>query len=205
MRRLLTIAALAASFAAPALAQEKNADGTAIAVFAGGCFWCMEPPFDKMEGVSATISGYTGGSTSNPTYEQVSAGGTGHAEALKVVYDPSQVTYEDLLRTYWRNVDPFDGGGQFCDRGASYRPAIFPQTDSQRTVAEAFKQAVAAQLGREVAVTIEAAPTFHAAEDYHQNYYETNPLRYKFYRWNCGRDARLKEVWEDVPRLTLSQ
>lgn len=204
MRRLLTATFLAgATLAAPALAQDE--DKTATAVFAGGCFWCMEPPYDKIDGVSETISGYTGGSVPNPTYEEVTAGGTGHAEAVKVVYDPSQVTYEELLRTYWRNVDPFDGDGQFCDRGASYRPAIFPQTPAQREAAEASKQAVAEQLGREVAVTIETAPAFYAAEDYHQNYYDKNPLQYRFYRWTCGRDDRLEEVWQDVPRLALAE
>ena len=201
MRPLLSAFCLLCLLPLGATAQDKSdaPEGRAVAVFAGGCFWCMEPPYDKIPGVMETLSGYGGGSTANPTYEQVSAGGTGHAEALKVIYDPAQVSYDTLLETYWRNIDPFDGGGQFCDRGTPYRPAIFPQNEAQRAAAEASKAAVSERFGRPVAVTIETAPAFYEAEEYHQDYYEKNPLQYRFYRWSCGRDDRLDEVWGDAP------
>lgn len=175
----------------------------ATAVFAGGCFWCMEPPFDALNGVLSTTSGYAGGAAANPTYAQVSAGGTGHAEAVKVVYDPDTVAYERLLEVYWHAVDPFSGDGQFCDRGSQYRPAIFPQTPEQRQAAEASVARVEAVLGQPVAVTIETAPRFWPAEENHQDYYRKNPLRYEFYRFTCGRDARLDAVWEGTPALDL--
>lgn len=210
MRRL-TPTALAASLllSLPALAQDQGQDQaaqeTATAIFAGGCFWCMEPPYDKLAGVLSTTSGYTGGPEPNPSYEQVSSGRTGHAEAMKVVYDPSRVTYEELLRTFWRNVNPLDAGGQFCDRGSQYRSAIFPQTPAQRDAAERSLAMVQKALDADVKTRIEDAAPFYAAEDYHQDYYEKNPLRYKFYRWNCGRDDRLEDVWGDVPTLALTQ
>ena len=171
--------------------------GLAAAVFAGGCFWCMEPPLDALEGVVSTTSGYTGGWTTRPTYEQVSAGDTGHVEAMRVVFDPAKVSYERLLEVFWRNVDPLDGGGQFCDRGSQYRTAIFVGDAAQRRLAEASKAAVAAEerLPGRIATEVLDAAAFWPAEDYHQDYYRTNPARYRFYRWNCGRDARLREVW----------
>ncbi len=171
------------------------AAGTKTAVFAGGCFWCMEKPFDVLEGVSATVSGYTGGSVANPSYEQVSAGRTGHTEAVSITYNPSKVSYQQLLDIFWRNVDPLDGGGQFCDRGSQYRSAIFVADDAERRAAEASKSALEQRLGKPIATQIVAAAKFYAAEDYHQNYYQKNPLRYRYYRGGCGRDNRLEAVW----------
>lgn len=177
-------------------AQQDDAN-LAVATFAGGCFWCMEPPFDELDGVSSTVSGYTGGYVENPSYEQVSAGGTGHAEAMQVTYDPAVVSYKKLLDVYWHNIDPLDAGGQFCDRGSSYRSAIFVHTPEQRQLADASKQEIAksGQINGEIVTPIQEASTFYPAEEYHQNYYEKNPLRYRFYKWNCGREQRLEEVW----------
>jgi peptide-methionine (S)-S-oxide reductase len=175
----------------------KGADGLATAIFAGGCFWCMEPPFDALDGVTATTSGYTGGTLDNPSYQQVSAGGTGHAEAVRVTYDPARVDYQTLLDVYWHNVDPLDAGGQFCDRGDSYRTAIFYADDTQKQLAEASKAALE-QSGRfktAIVMAIVPATTFYPAEDYHQDYYKKNSIRYKFYRYACGRDHRLEELW----------
>lgn len=179
---------------------QSDDQNQAIATFAGGCFWCMEPPFDELDGVSSTISGYTGGHVENPSYEQVSAGGTGHTEAMQVTYDPDVVSYETLLDVYWHNIDPLDAGGQFCDRGSSYRSAIFVHTPEQRELAEASKQTIAesGQLNGEIVTPIQEASTFYPAEEYHQNYYDKNPLRYRFYKWNCGREQRLEEVWGDT-------
>jgi peptide-methionine (S)-S-oxide reductase len=172
-------------------------DGQAVATFAGGCFWCMEPPFDKLDGVLATTSGYTDGSKVDPTYEEVSAGGTGHFEAVQVTYNPAKISYDRLLEVFWRNVDPLDAGGQFCDRGEQYRTAIFVHEEEQRRLAEQSKQALAdsKRFDRPIVTEIVAAGPFYPAEEYHQDYYEKNPLRYKFYRWNCGRDQRLAQVW----------
>jgi peptide-methionine (S)-S-oxide reductase len=164
-------------------------------VFAGGCFWCTESDFDKMPGVLATISGYTGGKLASPTYEQVSAGDTGHIEAVRVVYDPTKVSYAQLAARFMRTIDPLDKGGSFCDRGHQYRSAFFVANPEQRRVAEAVKARAAQALKRQVETLILPAATFTPAEDYHQNYYKKNPIRYRFYRLNCGRDARLAEVW----------
>jgi peptide-methionine (S)-S-oxide reductase len=169
--------------------------GQGVAIFAGGCFWCMEPPFDALDGVLATTSGYTGGHLAQPTYEQVGAGGTGHIEALHILFDPSRVSYARLLEVFWRNVDPLDAGGQFCDRGEVYATAIFVLGAEQRRLAEASKVEVEGRLRRAVATPIRDAAAFWPAEDYHQDYYRKNPARYRFYRWNCGRDARLRAVW----------
>jgi peptide-methionine (S)-S-oxide reductase len=179
-----------------------RAGDLAKATFAGGCFWCMEPPFDAMDGVISTTSGYIGGPEENPTYEQVSSGATGHAEAVEVVYDPSKVTYERLLEVYWRNVDPTVRDRQFCDVGRQYRTAIFVHGDAQRRAAEESKrslEAAGALKGAEIVTEIVAAGTFWPAEDSHQDYYVRNPLRYKYYRWGCGRDARLDELWASRP------
>ena len=175
----------------PAQAAEEG--GTAV--FAGGCFWCVEEAFDKVEGVSETTSGYTGGKVENPTYQQVSAGGTGHFEAVRVRYDPTKVGYAELLDVFWRNVDPFDAGGQFCDRGSSYLGAIFVATEEQERLADASREKLADRFDRPIATEILPAEAFYPAEDYHQNYHEKNPLRYKFYKWNCGRAQRLEEIW----------
>lgn len=183
----------AAESSRPAVA--ARSDGLAEATFAGGCFWCMEPPYDELEGVKETISGYTGGRTPNPTYEQVSAGGTGHAEVVRVVYDPAVVSYDELVAVFWRNIDPFAVDRQFCDAGDQYRSAIFYHDSAQRRVAEATKRAHEQRFGREIATEIVPAAEFTAAEEYHQDYYRKNPVRYKFYRWNCGRDRRLEAIW----------
>jgi peptide-methionine (S)-S-oxide reductase len=159
----------------------------------------MEPPFDALPGVSATISGYTGGHKKNPTYEQVSAGRTGHAEAVEVLYDPAKIRYEQLLEVYWRNVDPLDAGGQFCDHGAQYRTAIFYHDAEQKRLAEQSRAIIERRLGQPVATEIRPAAEFYAAEDYHQDYYRKNPLRYKFYRYHCGRDQRLEALWGKPP------
>ena len=169
----------------------------ASAVFAGGCFWCTEADFDKVPGVVSTTSGYSGGRVANPTYEQVSAGGTGHIEVVRVVYDPGRVSYSRLLARFFLTIDPVDGGGQFCDRGSQYRSAIFVSNARERAAAEAAK----AQAVREIkvpgsiATSILPAAPFYAAEDYHQDYYKKNPARYNYYRFRCGRDARLAKVW----------
>jgi peptide-methionine (S)-S-oxide reductase len=167
----------------------------AKATFAGGCFWCMEKPFDVLPGVISTTSGYTGGQTVNPSYRQVSSGKTGHAEAVQVVYDPNQVSYKNLLDVFWHNVDPLDAGGQFCDRGSQYRSSVFVYDDRQRELAQQSKQALEQSGIQPIATQIVSASEFYPAEDYHQNYYETNALKYRFYRFACGRDQRLAEVW----------
>ncbi len=178
-------------------ATAKSSPSTAIAVFAGGCFWCMEPPFDKLPGVTSTISGYVGGRVANPTYEQVSAGGTGHAEAVQVTYDPRRISYDRLLDVFWRNIDPVAVDRQFCDVGDQYRSAIFTIDAEQKRLALASKQEIEAsgRIKQPIATEIVDSSTFYPAEEYHQDYYEKNPVRYKFYRFNCGRDARLEEVW----------
>ena len=172
-------------------------DELAVATFAGGCFWCVESDFDTVPGVVETISGYTGGTADNPTYKQVTAGGTGHREAVQIRYDPKQVSYERLLHIFWRSVDPTDGGGQFCDRGESYQTAIFAGNEEERRLAEASKEALEQSmvLDARVVTPIEAAGEFHPAEDYHQDYYTKNPVRYRFYRFSCGRDSRVQQLW----------
>lgn len=190
MRFLLALFALL--LAPLAHAQEKQQ-----AVFAGGCFWCMEGPFDVLDGVLSTTSGYTGGTLANPTYEQVSAGGTGHTESVQVTYDPQRVSYAKLLEVFWRNIDPTVADQQFCDHGNQYRTAIFYKDDAQRQAAEASLAALETTkpFKDEIKTQIVAAGTFYPAEDYHQDYYKKNPVRYKFYRYNCGRDQRLEELW----------
>ncbi|HJX26858.1 MAG TPA: peptide-methionine (S)-S-oxide reductase MsrA [Thermoanaerobaculia bacterium] len=167
----------------------------AKATFAGGCFWCMEPPYDKLPGVVSTTSGYTGGQVKNPTYEQVSSGGTGHAEAVQIVYDPSKVSYAKLLEVFWHNVDPLTPNRQFCDRGDQYRSAIFFHDAEQKRLAEKTRAEVEKELGKKVVTEIVPAAVYYPAEEYHQNYYEKNPVRYKFYRNGCGRDRRLEQLW----------
>ncbi|WP_335342598.1 peptide-methionine (S)-S-oxide reductase MsrA [Sedimenticola hydrogenitrophicus] len=185
---ILTVSAL---LGAADVAAEK-------AVLAGGCFWCMEADFEKLEGVTDVISGFTGGTAENPTYN---GDHTGHYEAVEITYDPDKVSYEQLLDHYWVNVDPFDDGGQFCDRGPSYLSAIFVANERERALAEQSKTKVAAQFpDQEVVTPILDAATFYPIkgdESYHQDYYKNNPVRYNFYRWNCGRDQRLKKIWGD--------
>jgi peptide-methionine (S)-S-oxide reductase len=167
------------------------------ATFAGGCFWCMEPPFDALDGVTATTAGYAGGQTKNPTYQEVSAGGTGHAEAIQITYDPRKVTYEKLLDVFWHKVDPTTPNRQFCDVGSQYRSIIFYHDEEQKHAAEGSKQALDAsqQLKVPIVTEIVAAQEFYPAEEYHQDYYQKNPIRYKYYRHGCGRDQRLRELW----------
>ena len=196
--RLLALALL---LTAPALAAPEAAPppGQAVAVFAGGCFWCMEGPFDAVDGVLSTTSGYTGGSVADPSYEEVSSGTTGHMESIRVVYDPKRVGYAKLLDVFWHNVDPLDAGGQFCDRGTQYRSAIFVADAGERKLAEESKQKLAERFGKSIATEIRDAGPFYAAEEYHQDYYRKNPLRYRYYRSQCGRDARLEQVWGAAP------
>jgi peptide-methionine (S)-S-oxide reductase len=178
-------------------AQPGAPSATAKATFAGGCFWCMEPPYDKLPGVVSTTSGYMGGKTKNPTYESISSGTTGHAEVVQVEYDPSKVSYATLLEVFWRNVDPTQRDGQFCDSGSQYRTAIFYHNDEQKRVAEASKAALQKHkpFKGEIVTQLTAAPEFYRAEEYHQDFYKKNPTRYKIYRAGCGRDARLQALW----------
>ncbi len=170
---------------------------TQVAIFAGGCFWCMEPPYDALPGVISTESGYIGGHVVRPTYEQVSAGRTGHAEAVRVTYDPRKVGYQKLLEVFWRNIDPVAVDRQFCDVGDQYRSAIFPVDAEQRRLAAASKAALQAEprFQQPIATRIEPTATFYPAEGYHQDYYKKNPIRYKYYRYGCGRDKRLEAIW----------
>ena len=178
-------------------------DGIQVATFAGGCFWCVESDFDNVHGVVRTVSGYTGGDVVDPTYHQVSAGGTGHIEAVQIFFDPEKVSYDTLLDVLWHSIDPTDAGGQFCDRGESYTTAIFANTPEQKRLAEESKSQLerTASLGQPIVTMVETAGPFYPAEDYHQNYYQENPFRYNLYRYRCGRDARIKELWgEDAMR-----
>ncbi len=167
----------------------------ATAVFAGGCFWCMQPPFDRLEGVISTTAGYAGGHTKNPTYEEVSAGKTGHAESVRVVYDPGRVSYASLLEVFWHNIDPLTANRQFCDAGSQYRSAIFYTDETQRRLAEESKRALEKARGWRIVTEIVPAGEFYPAEEYHQEFYRKNPVRYKTYRFLCGRDQRLRELW----------
>ncbi len=169
----------------------------AKATFAGGCFWCMEEAFEKVEGVVSAISGYTGGQVENPTYEQVSAGGTGHTESIEVTYDPSKVTYKQLLEVFWRNVDPTTPNAQFCDHGNQYRTAIFYHDENQKQLIDESRQRVENSKTFPESIVTEIAPAsvFYSAEEYHQDFYTKNPIRYKFYKWNCGRAQRLEQLW----------
>ena len=191
---LLILACLPAAGSA-----ETGPDTTnqATATFAGGCFWCMEPPFDKIDGVISTTSGYTGGHKQNPTYKEVSGGGTGHTEAVQIVFDPRKVSYAELLDVFWHNIDPTTADGQFCDWGTQYRSEIFYHNTEQRLLAEKSKAALdELKPFKEAVVTgLSKATVFYPAEDYHQDYYVKNPVRYKFYRYGCGRDKRLEELW----------
>jgi methionine-S-sulfoxide reductase len=208
---LLVLTLLATGLVAVVTADKKDGDmseskrtaavsaHTELAIFAGGCFWCLEPPFEKQPGVLSVTSGYTGGHKLNPTYHEVSAGGTGHTEAIEIVFDPAQISYPQLLEILWMNIDPTDGNGQFVDRGNQYRSAIFYLNEEQRRLAEASKQELekSGRFEKPIVTEIVAASTFYPAEDYHQDYYKKNPLRYKFYRYNSGRDRFLDQEWGD--------
>ena len=199
---LLTLASAGAlSVAGSLAAATQKADGKfATAVVATGCFWCTESDFDKVPGVLATTSGYTGGKTANPTYEQVSGGGTGHIEALRIIYDPTKVNYAKLVQHALRTSDPTDGGGQFCDRGPQYRPAIFSATPAERAIANAAKAQAGRELGKPISTDILLRTRFYSAEGYHQDYYKKNPIRYRYYRLSYGRDARIKALWGSAAR-----
>ena len=194
---------IAALLAAPALAgfAQQPAARHAVATFAGGCFWCMEPSYDALPGVISTTSGYMGGTKRNPTYEEVSSGTTGHAEVVQVAYDPGKVSYEKLLEVFWKNVDPTVRDRQFCDIGSQYRTGIFYHTEEQKRLAEASRAALmkTKPFRDDIVTPIVAAGPFWPAEDYHQDFYVKNPVRYKFYRTGCGRDARLKQLWGSAP------
>jgi len=193
-----TAALMWSGFSGQASTPDDLRKGEASAVFAGGCFWCTESDFDHIPGVVSTTSGYIGGHTANPTYEQVSAGNTGHIEAVRVVYDPSRVSYGSLSERFFRTIDPTDEGGSFCDRGYQYRSAIFAATPEERRIATLAKDQVSQALRRPAATLILGDATFYPAEEYHQDYSRKNPARYRFYRWKCGREQRLQEVWGDV-------
>ncbi|ALC16289.1 methionine-S-sulfoxide reductase [Desulfuromonas soudanensis] len=203
MTLLLAWLAIGALSAATGAAEKDKStrgmdgEGVARAIFAGGCFWCMEPPFEKLEGVISVTSGYIGGEKKNPTYKEVSAGGTGHVEAVQIVYDPEKVDYEKLLDVFWQNIDPTDGGGQFVDRGSQYRSAIFTLDDTQKGLSEESKERLArsGRFAAPIVTEIVAATTFYPAEEYHQDYYKKNPIRYKYYRWGSGRDQFLDRIW----------
>ena len=169
--------------------------GEALATFAGGCFWCVESDFDHVPGVISTTSGYTGGKSANPTYHEVSAGGTGHAESVEVIYDPKKVTYAQLLDYFWRHVDPTVKDQQFCDHGSQYRTAIYVHNAEERKLAEESKKKIEAQLKKPIYTEIADAGKFYPAEEYHQDFYVKNATKYKFYRWNCGRDQRIEQIW----------
>jgi peptide-methionine (S)-S-oxide reductase len=172
-------------------------DGLARATFAGGCFWCMEPPYDRLDGVIETISGFSGGHVSNPGYEAVVRGGTGHREVVQVIYDPQVVDYDTLLYVFWRNIDPLDDGGQFCDRGEAYRTAVFAHDAEQLQKAQASLDELnqSGRFDEPIVTPVIEFENFYPAEDYHQGYYLNNPVRYRYYRWRCGRDARLEALW----------
>ena len=191
--KFILLLSLTSQFVQVANAKEE------IATFAGGCFWCVESDFDQVSGVLRTTSGYTGGDLENPTYRAVGSGGTGHREAVEIVFDPDVVSYAQMLEIFWRSIDPTDGGGQFCDRGETYTTAIFANDSTQTELAERSKQDLEAsgKLKRSIVTTIEPAGPFYPAEDYHQDYYNKSPIRYKFYRYSCGRDSRIEDLWGD--------
>jgi peptide-methionine (S)-S-oxide reductase len=198
---ILTLALLITAAAPVSAADEPApAEGSpAVATFAGGCFWCMEKPFDRLDGVISTTAGYTGGTERNPSYEQVSAGSTGHAEAVQISYDPARISYQELLLVFWRNIDPTTADRQFCDRGSQYRSAIFYYDESQREAARRSLEELerSKPFSEPIVTEIVPADRFYEAEEYHQDYYKKNPIRYKYYRHGCGRDKRLKELWGD--------
>jgi peptide-methionine (S)-S-oxide reductase len=201
MKRLYAITLLAGLVVAGAALGQSVPPKTVKATFAGGCFWCVEADFDKVDGVISTTSGYIGGKVADPTYQQVSRGGTGHAEAVEIVYDPGKVTYQKLLDVFWRNIDPLAKDRQFCDSGDMYRSAIFVHDAEQLKLAEKSKKdlATSGKFTLPIQTEIVLATKFYPAEDYHQDYYLKNASKYKFYRWNCGRDQRLEQIWGKAP------
>lgn len=200
-RTIFALATIFGALSAVTLPAASASDDTQTktAIFAGGCFWCVEKDFDQVPGVTETVSGFIGGDAPNPTYKKVSAGGTGYIEAVKISFDPKVVSYDKLLHIFWRSVDPTDAGGQFCDRGPSYVTAIFTTDEVQLTHAQQSKKALneSKRLPKPIATKVRKAGAFYPAETYHQDYYKKNPLRYRFYRFSCGRDARVQELWGD--------
>ena len=197
LQRFVSVILLLCVAAAAAAGPQKPA--SAKATFAGGCFWCMQGEFEKLPGVASVVAGYTGGTTKNPTYEEVSSGGTGHFESVQITYDPGKISYEKLLAVYWENIDPLTANGQFCDRGEQYRSAIFFADDAQKQAAEKSKKEVGERLKAKVVTLILPASPFYAAEEYHQDYYKKNPFRYGLYRKGCGRDELLEKIWGATP------
>ena len=199
IRTILGVLGLAAVIASASIAVSQTSPGQAVATFGSGCFWCTESDFDKVPGVVSTTSGFMGGTLPNPSYDMVVTGRTGHVEVVQVAYDPAKVSYQQLLEVYWRNVDPFDASGQFCDKGSHYRPVIFAHTPEQQQLADESKVAKAKELSARfkfpVVVSIEDSKPFTAAEAYHQDFYKKNPAHYTRYRIGCGRDARLQQIW----------
>ncbi len=195
MKRLLA----ATLFSAAALIAPSNAAGTETAIFAGGCFWCVETDFDSVKGVISTTSGYAGGTMANPTYENHE----GNVEAVRIEFDPAQVSYDQLVSAFLRSVDPTDDGGQFCDRGPAYKTAIFTFSDAQKASAAAAVKQAETDLGKKVVTPVKDFTTFGEAEDYHQDYHHKNPVKYKYYRFSCGRDAAVKDLWGDMARKGL--
>ncbi len=198
----LPILLILSLFITPALAENptdkpSSSSQNETAIFAGGCFWCMEPPFDKLDGVISTTSGYTAGHKKNPTYREVSAGSTGHTEALQIIYNPNKISYAELLEVFWKNIDPVAVNRQFCDGGNQYRSGIYYNSTEQEKAAKQSLQQLEINkpFTGTIATELVAASTFYPAEDYHQNYYQKNPIRYKYYRFSCGRDNRLEELW----------
>jgi methionine-S-sulfoxide reductase len=196
---LVLVSALASAASSEKMENMMEKDHNLMdkAIFAGGCFWCMEPPFEKLEGVKSVVSGYIGGDKENPTYKEVSGGMTGHAEAVEITYDPAKISYDQLLEVFWMNIDPTDPRGQFVDRGSQYRTGIFYLNDEQKQLAEASKDRLgkSGRFNSPIVTEIVAATTFYPAEDYHQDYYKENSVNYSFYRYNSGRDQYLKKVW----------
>jgi len=194
-RWVVALVALTMAFCPLAGGKSHAADGAKTAIFAGGCFWCVEAAFDEVPGVTETVSGYAGGTKPNPNYGDHE----GYQEAVRVTYDPTKVSYQQLLDQYWRNIDPFDAEGQFCDKGNAYRSVIFTGDDEEAKLAETEKKDIAARFQQDVATEIKPTTTFTAAEGYHQNYHNTNAVSYKFYKWNCGRAQRLDKIWGSPP------
>jgi peptide-methionine (S)-S-oxide reductase len=198
------LAASSLQVAAKDAGQGEGNAGLEKATFAGGCFWCMEPPFENLPGVVSVTSGYTGGNKKNPTYEEVSSGSTGHAESVEIIYDPLKISYTKLLDIFWHNIDPTVRDRQFCDIGSQYRSVIFYHNEEQRRIAVESKKSLeeSKRFSGTIYTEIRSASEFYKAEEYHQKYHRKNPVRYKFYRWNCGRDQRLKELWGDETGLS---
>ena len=200
-KKTLALAALCSTFLAPLPAGAAQK----AAIFAGGCFWCVESDFDNVKGVISTTSGYIGGTAQSANYKAVSSGGTGHYEAVRIVYDDTKVSYRKLLDVFWRSVDPTDAGGQFCDRGFSYKTGVFVMNDKERAIAKASKKRAQEALGKKIVTPILNAGSFYKAEGYHQNYYKKNPVRYKIYRYGCGRDAKIKSLWGDQAMMGIAK